>query len=280
MPRVAAKPVPCHACGELIEPGKMQCPTCRAWNTVPEIDETVLLSEVVSLETKRIKGGFADLWTDSGNQNDESQRRKDGFGGGILIDSTTLIAGHPGAGKSTLLLALAATFYECTMRECLYIAAEESAEAIRGRADRLETPFKDKIRIVRAMGGAANLPETIKRYKPGSIILDSLQGLVGNEHAEAENTLRVLKQLAVLLKTPIAIINHVTKGESFAGTMELQHEVDGCVTLEPTGDGDLREWFWHKHRFGKAYVGTKLLMTEKGLMWPTEEEEEEYDSEE
>ena len=55
------------------------------------------------------------------------------LGGGIVPGSVTLLGGEPGIGKSTLLLQLLAWWPGTT----LYISAEESAQQVRLRAERL-----------------------------------------------------------------------------------------------------------------------------------------------
>ncbi len=261
----------CSSCGELIPHGKLRCPSCKQWQTGAVNDESVMLCDIVPAEKLRIRDNLAGLWTDGGNSESPNPRIRDGFGGGIVLTSVTLLAGHPGAGKSTILLQLSKTLADATKKETLYIAAEEAKEEIKSRADRLGVGDAN-IRIIPAMGGISNLGELIARRNPGAVILDSLQGLVGSEHDAAELTLKNLKGLAVLLNAPIIVVSHVTKGESFAGTMTLQHEVDCLVTLELSDDDGTREWFVHKHRQGKAYVSTELEMTEHGLEWELEDE--------
>jgi DNA repair protein RadA/Sms len=55
------------------------------------------------------------------------------LGGGLVPGSVTLLGGEPGIGKSTLLLQLLAGATGPT----LYVTAEESAQQVRLRADRL-----------------------------------------------------------------------------------------------------------------------------------------------
>ena len=55
------------------------------------------------------------------------------LGGGLVAGSVTLLGGEPGIGKSTLLLQLLAWWPGPT----LYISAEESAQQVRLRAERL-----------------------------------------------------------------------------------------------------------------------------------------------
>ena len=58
------------------------------------------------------------------------------LGGGLVPGSLVLIGGEPGIGKSSLLLQSAAHFAE-HVGDALYISAEESAQQIKLRADRM-----------------------------------------------------------------------------------------------------------------------------------------------
>src|SRR3546814_14634071 len=56
--------------------------------------------------------------------------------GGLVPGSVTLLGGEPGIGKSTLLLQALAGLAKDGHR-CLYVTAEESAQQVRLRAERL-----------------------------------------------------------------------------------------------------------------------------------------------
>ncbi len=58
--------------------------------------------------------------------------------GGLVPGSVTLVGGEPGVGKSTLLLQVASSVAQ-TGATVLYIAAEESPQQVRLRAERLGT---------------------------------------------------------------------------------------------------------------------------------------------
>lgn len=186
---------------------------------------------------------------------------------GIVQTSCTLLGGYPGAGKSTLLLQLAQGFYRTTGRESLYIATEEALDEVKARADRLlidETEQKS-VRMVPAMGGTADMGEILSRRNPGVIIVDSLQGLVGDNQAACINLLALFKKFSVTLRAPSIVISHFTKEGDYAGVMTLQHAVDSLLTLAPADDGtrilDVR-----KNRNGKAFIEFRFEMTAKGLI--------------
>jgi DNA repair protein RadA/Sms len=211
------------------------------------------------------------------------------WGGGIVQTSTTLIGGSPGAGKTTLLLDIAnrvaATLplltYEKGEGQALYIAAEQSAPEIQLTAERLDLKHKKNIRMVPAMGGYANLGEILYRRKPKLAVLDSLQGLTGDDNAAQIGVLEILKKVAVELKCPIIIINQVTKDGELAGLNTLQHHVDTTLTFFPDDieviDPDIdangvpqsetkaRILEVRKNRFGRAWINQAFAMTSKGL---------------
>jgi predicted ATP-dependent serine protease len=134
---------------------------------------------------------------------------------------------------------------------------------VRLRADRLGIEHQDQFRMVPAMKGVDNLATIFLTYKPAVIVLDSLQGLAGDDHAAQLQLCKVTKEYAIELGSPVIIISHVNKGGDLAGFNDLQHEVD--TTLVLTGEGDsLREFNVKKNRFG-ANVTLYCEMTATGL---------------
>jgi DNA repair protein RadA/Sms len=225
---------------------KLKCPACKTWVVQAKVpvaverpegaaeDGTVLLSKVTSAEASRVHVGCWDpIW-----------------GGGIVTTSTTLLGGTPGAGKSTVLLQIAdivaAAF---NPREVLYVAAEECLPEVRLRADRLGIVNMDFFRMVPAMKGVDNLTEIFLTYRPALIVLDSLQGLSGEDHAMQLQLCKVTKEYAIELQCPIIIISHVNKGGDLSGFNDLQHEVDTTIVLTGESDG-LRDFTVKKNRFG------------------------------
>jgi DNA repair protein RadA/Sms len=123
----------CSNCGAQFQKWVGRCLECGKWGTVEkgqitnakaQNDEmsipakTVKLSEVGGKNFKRITTGISEL--------DRV------LGGGIVPGSLILLGGEPGIGKSTLSLQLAAV-----LPNTFYFSAEESAEQIKLRADRL-----------------------------------------------------------------------------------------------------------------------------------------------
>lgn len=246
----------CTSCEAPLPDGKLQCVKCKSWSGLSddEKDESITLDQVVSAEGDRIHTGFLD----------------DVWGGGIVRTSVTLFGGLPGAGKSTILLQLLDAVYEHTKTEGIYVATEEVLAEIKLRADRLKIKNQRAIRMIPAMGGVANVGDILLKRKPGIIVLDSLQGLVGEDDGAAVDLLHNLKKWSATLLAPVIVISHVTKDGDYAGLMTYQHAVDTCFLMTPDDDDGLRTLFVRKNRFGRAHIEEEFDMTETGLVLVTE----------
>lgn len=252
--------IQCKHCQASLSPEQARCRRCGTWTFTPpkpEIESRrfAKLSEISSSEVDRFKTGPWDKC----------------FGGGIVKTSITLIGGSPGAGKSTLMLQMIdALVNECGVECIVYIAAEEEPGQIKSRADRLglSEQTQDCIVMVDAREFDGDLTEMLDEVNPGFIILDSLPGLVGENDAAAIETLNTLKAYSSANEAPAIVIDHVTKDDSFAGRMTLQHAVDTLITFYPEEDAkptSARVLYTKKNRHGMAFVEVKLYMNENGL---------------
>jgi DNA repair protein RadA/Sms len=260
----------CRDCQSPMMAGMKQCrnPKCRAWNVSRPIqldDSTVLLSEVKSSKVRRIPTGLVDAV----------------FGSGIACTSVNLLAGEPGAGKTTLSLMLCnivIAHYQRT-REALYIANEQAAEEIAETAERLQLENRDKIRIVKAMGGVTHdIGDLLIHYKPCFTILDSITKWAGEDMSLAVVIAQRIKDYAVKLECPCIIVNQVTKDGDHAGLKQLEHAVDMAAmfdilvdSLDENGEPippklSPRRLWSSKNRFGVAPEEQIYMMTETGLV--------------
>lgn len=214
--------IKCSACKQPLLPGMVRCrnPKCRHWNIKAVSrdleDSTVLLSDARMGNVEYIRTNLVD--------------RVFGGGKGIARTGTILLGGEPGAGKTTLCLQVCdrvcAKFQK---KEALYIANEQDATELKTTAERLELHHKDRIRIVKAMGGIADdIGDIILRFEPCIIILDSVTKWVGEDLELAVQVAYRMKDYTVRLGAPSIIINQVTKDGGHAGLMKLQHAVDTC----------------------------------------------------
>ena len=133
----------CTDCGVALPKWAGRCGACGAWNSLVEDVEVsapysavefVSLSSGMALvppgEPKPINALDAKISIPQPSGLEELDRV---LGGGLVPGSVTLLGGEPGIGKSTLLLQLLAAWPTKT----LYVTAEESAQQVRLRAERL-----------------------------------------------------------------------------------------------------------------------------------------------
>lgn len=262
----------CSGCGEQVKEHLLKCPGCGTINAVDHSrdDNSIALCDVVSAEHDRVQTGPWDLCF--GGEEDNY---------GIVRTSATLLGGSPGAGKSTLVLQIA----NQADGEVIYLAAEEALPEIKARADRLNIKNQRNIRMVSAMAGNVSLTAVIegRPNKPKMVIIDSLNGLVGEDDALQLEVCKLSKQYATRYSCPFLIISHVTKSDAIAGRLSLQHAVDTTLTFFPDpslvedGEEPIRVLEVMKNRFGKAGTKCYFDMTEHGLVYidPSEREEDE-----
>ena len=258
------KRVNCNYCRSPLPEGKLRCihPKCRMWNvanTTSMEDSTVLLSDAKLSVVERVQTNLVDLC----------------FGGGIARTSVTLLGGDPGAGKTTLCLQLSDIFAAKYGKEVLYIANEQDATELKTTAERLNLAQKNRIRIVKAMGGVSHdIGALLLHYAPCATVLDSVTKWSGEDANLAVIICQRLKDYTVRLNAPTFVVNQVTKGGEHAGLNKLQHAVDGTMLFEVWGENpnDPRRLHVRKNRFGPAPVSQYYGMTATGLVEMSEEE--------
>lgn len=222
-----------------------------------EADGSILMSKVTSAEYDRVKTGPWDI----------------ALGGGLVKGNTILLGGMPGAGKSTLIQQMTVAYLKAMpVGEGMYIASEEALPALKERGDRLHVDVQDRIRLVDAMTGVADIGAILLSRKPIFIMIDSLNGIVGDDMAMSVELCRVLKKYSTVLQAPCIAVSHFNKDLDFAGLMALQHEVDALVTLDVDEGTGVRILEARKNRTGKTFVPVPFTMTEHGLVLFEEEE--------
>lgn len=203
------------------------------------------------------------------------------MGGGIVPGSLTLISGDPGIGKSTLLLQVTAALAE-TLGVILYVSAEESANQIKLRAERLGLAPE---RLYLLSETNLNLVlDHIQELKPSLVVIDSIQTVylthkernVGEEEAgfgfglsgfddfgsemtsaagsvtQVRECTSTLMRLAKKQNVPIFLVGHVTKEGNIAGPRVLEHMVDTVLYLEGDRYHQYRLLRGVKNRFGST----------------------------
>ena len=191
------------------------------------------------------------------------------LGGGLVPGTLVLIGGDPGIGKSTLVLQAAASLAG-TNGPVLYVSAEESAQQIRLRADRLGIYTEDVLVL-----SGTDLDEILasaNAVSPSLLIVDSIQTVSVDEISSAAGSVSQVRECTSRLmqwgKTrniPVFIIGHVTKEGAIAGPRVLEHMVDAVLYLEGERHGHFRVLRAVKNRFGSTDEVGVFEMAESGL---------------
>ena len=166
----------CTECGAGVPKWAGRCGACGAWNSLVEDvegdEELISIATGMALvppgEPKPIDALDAKVSKPTMTGVEELDRV---LGGGLVPGSVTLLGGEPGIGKSTLLLQLLAAWSGKT----LYVTAEESAQQVRLRAERLGA-IKPNLWLVAEMS-LTNIVNAIEQVKPELVIIDSIQAI-------------------------------------------------------------------------------------------------------
>ncbi len=219
------------------------------------------------------------------------------MGGGIVPGSLTLISGDPGIGKSTLLLQVTAALAE-TLGSVLYVSAEESANQIKLRAERLGLAPEELYLL-----SETNLNlilDHIQQMRPSLVVIDSIQTVYlsyrernpgdddltfgfgnsvsfdegfGREMTAAAGSVTQVRECAATLmrlskkqNIPIFIVGHVTKEGNIAGPRVLEHMVDTVLYLEGDRFHQYRLLRGVKNRFGSTNEVGVFEMAGEGMV--------------
>ena len=199
------------------------------------------------------------------------------LGGGLVAGSVVLIGGEPGVGKSTLVLQAAIEVAE-SGGTALVVTAEESAQQVGLRAERLagsndkaSTQSRDQVLLLadddldRVLAAADDL-------RPDLLVVDSIQtvscrqgeGTAGGPAQVRESAARLIR-FAKERHVPTVLVGHVTKDGSLAGPKLLEHMVDVVLAFEGEPDQGLRVLRCMKNRFGATHVAGMFEMSSDGL---------------
>ena len=192
------------------------------------------------------------------------------LGGGLVIGSSTLLAGDPGIGKSTLLLQAAAAIAD-SGRTVIYSTGEESLEQIRIRATRLGLTG-DRVFMV-ASGDVLTLVDQIAQLRPAVTIVDSIQTAAYLELDSPAGTVSQIRECTSFLSqvarssgTALVLSGHVTKDGSIAGPRVLEHQVDAVLQMSGDKLGTFRMVHGAKNRFGPTDEVGMFEMRDGGLV--------------
>ena len=263
----------CNQCGS--EFGQMfgRCPDCGTWNSLEEVKlspkgrvespslalpSSLTLAEIKQDGHRRISSGYREL--------DRV------LGGGLVPGSLVLIGGEPGIGKSTLLLGVAQQLLG--QQTVLYVCAEESAQQVKMRAQRLG--IRDQ-----TAQGLYLLPEIdldiilreMEILRPAIAIIDSIQSLYSKDLSSAPGSVTqvrectsILMRLAKKENITLLIVGHVTKEGTLAGPKVLEHLVDAVLYFEGDRFASHRLLRSIKNRFGATQEVGIFEMIDRGLV--------------
>jgi DNA repair protein RadA/Sms len=258
----------CTDCGATHPKWAGQCGACGQWNTlVAEVATADVPTIAPSAPARPI--GEVDPHTSTPRATGLGELDRV-LGGGVVPGSVSLLGGEPGIGKSTLLLQLLAHWADAGGR-ALYVTAEESAQQVRLRAERLDAVRPDLWLL--AETALPHVLAAIDEIRPDIVVVDSIQtvhdpalgsppGSVVSVRGCAQRLVNTAKQRNV----PVVLVGHVTKEGSLAGPRVLEHLVDTVLAFEGERHHALRLLRATKHRFGPTNELGLFEMAGHGLV--------------
>ncbi len=257
----------CTECGSATPKWGGRCGVCSAWNSLVEHEEggeATMAPSGPSSPARPIgevsRGGAQPRPTGIG----ELDRV---LGGGLVPGSVTLLGGEPGIGKSTLVLQLLAGWPE----RSLYVSAEESAQQVRLRAERLGAVQPDLWLLPET--SLPRILATIDEVRPSLLVVDSIQTIGEPSLPSAPGSVVQVRGCAQRLVAeakqrdlPVLMVGHVTKEGGLAGPRALEHLVDTVLAFEGDRHHSLRLLRAAKHRFGPTNELGVFEMASTGLV--------------
>ena len=259
----------CQGCGAVEPKWAGRCSACEAWGSLVEERAQDRPSAAVG-PTDSVPLPIAEVdavaWAPAPTHVGELDRV---LQGGLVPGSVTVLGGEPGIGKSTLLLQALAGTAKAGQR-CLYVTAEESAQQVRLRAERLGA-LPPHLWLV----SDTALPHVlahVESVQPDVVAIDSIQTVFDPDLGSAPGSVAQVRECAHRLvrlakeRTMSAVlVGHVTKEGSLAGPRVLEHLVDTVLSFEGERHHALRLLRAVKHRFGAIDELGLFEMTDGGL---------------
>ena len=190
------------------------------------------------------------------------------LGGGLVPGSLVLVGGDPGIGKSTLLLQSASSI--ARDRSVLYVSAEESAQQVKLRWQRL-TAERSDLQLLAETDLELVLQE-LEALRPDVAVIDSIQALHDADLSSAPGSVAQVRECAAALQrlakrqnTALLLVGHVTKEGVLAGPKVLEHLVDAVLTFEGDRFASHRLLRAAKNRFGATHELGVFEMRGQGL---------------
>jgi len=260
----------CQQCGAA-SPGYLgRCPSCEAWHSMVEtIDERgkpTQLARRSARTTPQPLSAVGGPGTDRMTVPIGELNRV--LGGGLVRGSLVLVGGDPGIGKSTLILQAASML--AREQPVVYVSAEESAQQIKLRADRLG--IEQNNLLVLAETNLEEIIGAVESVEAGVVVVDSIQTVFLDEITSAAGSVSQVRECTSRLmqwakprNIPVFVIGHVTKEGTIAGPRVLEHMVDAVLYLEGDRYHQYRILRAVKNRFGSTDEVGVFEMADTGL---------------
>ncbi len=262
----------CRSCGAVAARWQGRCPGCGEWDALVEQVEAAV-RPVAAVRLAAATGerpqpiGEVDAMGAVPRPTGVGELDRV-LGGGLVPGSVTLVGGEPGIGKSTLLLqALAPRSHR---EATLLVSAEESAQQVRRRADRLGC-LAPGLHLLAATTTDAVLA-AVEEVSPTMLVVDSVQTVadpeMGHTPGSPGQVRAVAAAMAAMAKrrgVAVVLVGHVTKDGDLAGPRVLEHLVDTVLSFEGDRHHALRLLRAVKHRFGATGELGLFEMGERGL---------------
>lgn len=263
----------CKNCGYRSIKWLGKCPSCGEWNTLEEQTATAFAAPAPKNQARarsnqtqaQLLSGIRDVSTDRTSTDIAELDRV--LGGGVVNGELILLSGDPGIGKSTLALQMAANIAK--KATVLYISAEESAEQVKMRANRLDLSGQIYILPQTDLSAAE---EALSSLNPQFVIVDSIQTVYLPQINSSPGSITQLKECTERLMhwakvrgISTLIIGHVTKEGTVAGPKMLEHMVDCVLFFEGERHYQYRILRALKNRFGTTDEIGIFSMADKGL---------------
>lgn len=270
----------CTDCGAEHGQWQGQCSSCKAWNTLSQINLGNSSSTSPATKADFRKQGYSGAKSDVQNLSDIDLKALPRFsstigemdrvlGGGLVPGSAILIGGNPGAGKSTLLLQIMCLLANAG-KPALYVTGEESLQQVGMRAKRLDLPEKNLKML--AETNVEQICKAAQEHQPQLLVVDSIQVMHSGDVASAPGSVSQVRECAAYLiqyakqtNTVLFLVGHVTKDGNLAGPKVLEHMIDCFIMLEGGNDSKYRILRGQKNRFGAVNELGVFAMTESGL---------------
>jgi len=276
----------CQSCGAQSRQFFGRCSSCGSWNSL--VEQAAAVTD--GRRRRSISAGGKDGFEGAGRpQRSEPitavgenllRRLASGYGeldrvlgGGLVPGSLVLLGGDPGIGKSTLLLQCARAMADQV--SVLYVSAEESAQQVKLRWERLAepgAPVGDALRLLAETDLELVLQE-LEALRPAVAIIDSIQALHDGQLASAPGSVAQVRECAAALQriaksqhTALVLVGHVTKEGLLAGPKVLEHLVDAVLTFEGDRYVSHRLLRAVKNRFGATHELGVFEMRGQGLV--------------